>query len=297
VIPPAWTSVWICPSPNGHLQATGYDAKGRKQYRYHARYRRVRDRVKFDRLAGFCEALPLLRQRIRVDLAKAGLPREKVLATVVLLLEATSIRVGNAEYARSNQSYGLTTLRNKHVEISPAGVRFRFRGKSGQDQEVELNDRRLARIIQQCHDLPGQDLFEYVGPDGEVMRINSSDVNQYLKEITGAEFTAKEFRTWAGTVLMARALANAGKFESEAQGRRKVVTSVKAVAEKLGNKPATCRKYYVHPSVIEMYLRDCLPRIPKPVKGPESDTELSAEERSVLRLITASPRGRSRTAA
>jgi len=236
VIPPAWTSVWICPHANGHIQAVGRDAKGRKQYRYHARYRRVRDRVKFQHLSAFCAALPKIRRRIDKDLARHGLPREKVLATVVRLLESTSIRIGNAEYAKNNQSYGLTTLRDRHVEISASTVRFKFRGKSGQEQEVELHNRRLARIVQQCHDLPGYDLFQYVDEKGKACRFGSSDVNQYLKEITGQEFTAKEFRTWSGTVLMARELNESGPFESPTEGKRKVVAAIKAVAEKLGNK-------------------------------------------------------------
>jgi len=298
VIPPAWTAVWICPSANGHIQAVGRDAKGRKQYRYHARYRQVRDRLKFNRLALFCEVLPAIRQRIHKDLAKPGLPREKVLATVALLLETTFIRIGNEEYARTNKSYGLTTLRNKHVEISSDGVLFRFRGKSGQDHEVELNDRRLARIIQQCHDLPGQELFQYIDKEGQVCRIDSTDVNQYLREITGEEFTAKEFRTWSGTVLMARALDEGGAFDSDTEATHKVAAGVKAVAAKLGNKPATCRKYYVHPCVIESYLHGALPKISQFEQSSVSDSELSAEENCVLRLIASFEQaGRGRTAA
>src|SRR3954454_18988689 len=205
-VPPAYTDVWICPSPNGHLQATGRDARGRKQYRYHPKWREVRDETKFGRMVVFSEVLPKIRARVDTDLARPGLPREKVLATVVRLLEATSIRVGNDEYARTNGSYGLTTLRNKHVEISGGSVQFRFRGKSGKVHDVKLQDRRLARVIQQCHDLPGHELFEYVDEDGAVRRIASEDVNEYLKEISGQDFTAKEFRTWTATVLMARAL-------------------------------------------------------------------------------------------
>jgi len=291
VIPPAWTSVWICPDPNGHIQAVGRDAKGRKQYRYHSRYRQVRDRVKFDRLTAFCAALPAIRSRIEADLAKAGLPREKILATVVRLLEATSIRIGNVEYAKTNHSYGLTTLRNKHVQISGGAVRFRFRGKSGQTHEVELNDWRLARIIQQCHDLPGYELFHYVDETGEVCRIDSDDVNQYLKEISGDEFTAKEFRTWSGTVLMARALNECGSFESETDAKKKVVKAVKTVAERLGNKPATCRNYYVHPCVIDTYMQGKLPRIGKVQDTAKPDTDLSAEEFCVLQLIAGGSSG------
>jgi DNA topoisomerase-1 len=297
VIPPAWTSVWICPSPNGHIQAVGRDAKGRKQYRYHERYRQVRDRVKFNSLTAFCAALPAIRRRIEADLAKPGLPREKVLATVVRLLETTYIRIGNVEYAKQNRSYGLTTLRNKHVQFSGGAVRFRFRGKSGVEHEVELNDRRLARIIQECHDLPGQELFEYVDDDGEVRRVDSADVNQYLREITEDEFTAKEFRTWSGTVLMARALDERGPFKSETEAKRKVVAALKTVAEKLGNKASTCRKYYVHPCVIDIYMQAKLPRICRLVETARTETELSAEELCVLQMIVESEKEAGKTAA
>jgi DNA topoisomerase I len=285
VIPPAWTSVWICPDPNGHIQAVGRDAKGRKQYLYHARYRQIRDRVKFNRLAAFCASLPAIRSRIEADLAKTGLPREKILATVVRLLEATSIRIGNVEYAKTNHSYGLTTLRNKHVEISGGTVRFRFRGKSGQDHEVKLNDRRLARIIQQCHDLPGYELFQYVDESGEVCRVASDDVNQYLREVSGQDFTAKEFRTWSGTVLMARALDECGSYESETDAKRKVAAAVKTVAQKLGNRPSTCRTYYVHPGIIDTYMQGNLPRMGELVEADKPDTELSAAELCVLEVI------------
>ena len=285
VIPPAWASVWICPSANGHIQAVGRDAKGRKQYRYHARYRKVRDRVKFHQLTAFCSVLPKVRRRIESDLAKPGLQREKVLATVVRLLETTYIRIGNVEYAKNNKSYGLTTLRDKHVEISAGTIRFRFRGKSGQDHEVELSDRRLARIIQQCHDLPGYELFQYVDETGEARPVDSGDVNQYLKEITGQDFTAKEFRTWSGTVLMARALDEIGPFDSEADAKRKIAAAVKTVAEKLGNKPATCRSYYVHPCVIDNYMHGKLPNMKDLMEKAESDADLSAQEECVLQMI------------
>jgi DNA topoisomerase-1 len=287
-IPPAWTQVWISPDPGGHIQAVGRDAKGRKQYRYHERYRTIRDRVKFDRLVAFSAALPAIRSRVEHDLRKQGLPREKVLATVVRLLESTCIRIGNKEYAKSNGSYGLTTLRNKHVEISAGTVRFRFCGKSGKTHEVKLNDRRLARIIQQCHDLPGYELFQYVDEEGEVRKIGSDDVNQYLKEITGEDFTAKEFRTWSGTVLMARALDECGAFESKTDAKRKVVAAVKEVARKLGNTPSTCRNYYVHPCVIETYMEARLPRIGELIEKEAAETDLSADESCVVDLIAAS---------
>jgi DNA topoisomerase-1 len=237
--------------------------------------------VKFNRLPAFCAVLPQIRRRVERDLAKPGMPREKALAAIVKLLETTNIRIGNAEYAKNNDSSGLTTLRDEHVEFNGGKALFRFRGKSGQEHEVELNDRRLARIVQQCHDLPGYDLFQYVDEDGEVCKIGSADVNQYLKEISGQELTAKEFRTWAGTVLMARALAEAGGFESETEAKKKVAEAVKSVARKLGNKPATCRAYYVHPCVIEAYLGRAAPEGVK-VKAPAA---LSEEEARVLALI------------
>jgi DNA topoisomerase-1 len=297
VIPPAWTNVWICPDPNGHIQAVGRDAKGRKQYRYHARYRQIRDRVKFDSLSGFCEVLPQIRRTINADLARQGLPREKVLATVVRLLETTYIRIGNEEYARENESYGLTTLRNEHVEVSASTVLFRFRGKSGVHHEVKLNDRRLARIIQECHDLPGQDLFEYVNGDGELRRVGSAEVNQYLREITGQDFTAKEFRTWSGTVLTARELDQAGPFESETEAKRKILAAIKSTAQRLGNKPSTCRAYYVHPRVLEAYMDRELPVLCRLPESNGAKTELSAEEVCVWKLISSRSSARPRRSA
>lgn len=254
VIPPAWTDVWICPSPNGHLQAVGRDAKDRKQYRYHPDYRSVRDETKFGRMLQFGAALRKIRQRVSSDLRKPGLPREKVLALVVKLLESTCMRVGNDEYARQNCSYGLTTLRDKHASIRGSHVRFTFRGKSGQEQDIELNDAHLARIVKRCRDLPGYELFQYIGEDGNHYRIDSSDVNSYLREITGQDFTAKDFRTWGGTGLAALALETLGACESETSARKNVIAAVKAVAAKLGNRPATCRKYYVHPAILDAYM-------------------------------------------
>ena len=253
-IPPAWTDVWICPDPVGHLQATGRDARGRKQYRYHARWRVRRDESKFERLIDFGRALPRIRRRCDADLARPGLTREKVLATVVRLLETTLIRVGNDEYARLNRSFGLTTLRGRHVRVDGTSIRFRFRGKSGQRHEVGLRDRRLAAIVRRCQELPGQELFAYIGPDGEVHDIASDDVNDYLREISGADVTAKDFRTWAGTVLAYRALRAAGVAEDARDAQRNVVAAVKQTALQLGNTPAVARRSYVHPAVVDAYL-------------------------------------------
>jgi DNA topoisomerase I len=252
-IPPAWNDVWICPSPNGHIQATARDAKGRKQYRYHERWREVRDETKYNRMNAFGEALPIIRKRVNADLALAGLPREKVLATVVRLLETTFIRVGNPEYARDNKSYGLTTMRNRHVAVSGSTLRFQFRGKSGKQHRVALTDPRLAKIIKRCQDLPGQELFQYL-EDGELQSIGSAEVNQYLREITGQDFTAKDFRTWAGTVLAALALKQFDAFEGETEAKKNIVEAIQTVAECLGNTPAICRKCYIHPTILEAYL-------------------------------------------
>ena len=235
VIPPAWRDVWICPDARGHLQATGRDARGRKQHRYHARWRQVRDETKYYRLIGFAQALPAIRRRTAADVRRAGLPRDKVLAAVVQLLEKTVIRVGNDEYARHNRSFGLTTLRDGHVAISGARLTFSFRGKSGIEHEVDLNDRRLARIVKACRDLPGYDLFQYVDDDGGRQAIGSSDVNEYLRSISGCDFTSKDFRTWAGTVLAASLLRDFEAFHSETEAKRNIVKAVESVAKRLGN--------------------------------------------------------------
>jgi len=254
VIPPAWQDVWICPQANGHLQATGRDARGRKQYRYHPKWRTVRDEVKYERMINFGKALPQIRKEVDRGLSLPGLPRDKVLATIVYLLEATMIRIGNDEYARENKSYGLTTLRNRHVKIDGSEVEFRFRGKSGVHHDVKVHDKRLARIIGRTRDLPGQHLFEYVGDDGEPHTVDSSDVNDYLRDITGEEYTAKDFRTWSGTVLAALALQEFEKVDSEAQAKKNVVRAIESVAAKLGNTPSVCRKCYVHPAVLDAYM-------------------------------------------
>jgi DNA topoisomerase-1 len=253
-IPPAWTDVWICPQANGHLQATGRDARGRKQYRYHAKWREARDEVKYERMINFGKVLPQIRKEVDRALKLPGLPREKVLATIVYLLEATMMRIGNDEYARENKSYGLTTLRNRHVTIDGSDVEFRFRGKSGVYHDVKVHDRRLAKIIQNTRDLPGQDLFQYLDDAGERHTVGSSDVNDYLRAITGEEYTAKDFRTWSGTVLAALALQAFEEVGSEAQAKKNVVRAIETVAEKLGNTPSVCRKCYVHPAVLDAYL-------------------------------------------
>jgi DNA topoisomerase-1 len=252
-IPPAWRDVWICPDPQGHVQATGRDVRGRKQYRYHPRWREVRDETKYHRMLAFGMALPKIRARTARDLLRQGLPREKVLATVVRLLETTLIRIGNDEYARANRSFGLTTLRDRHVSIRGAHVRFEFRGKSGIAHGIDLHDKRLARIIQQCRDLPGQELIQYVDEAGTRHTVGSTEVNAYLREIAGDDFTAKDFRTWAGTVLAARALRELAPFSSQRRAKRNVVEAVEAVAMILGNTRSVCRKCYIHPQVVDAY--------------------------------------------
>ncbi|HEX6974304.1 MAG TPA: hypothetical protein VF147_07885 [Vicinamibacterales bacterium] len=254
VIPPAWTHVWICPDERGHLQATGRDARGRKQYRYHPRWREVRDETKYHRMIGFAHALPAIRRRTSVDLRRQGLPREKVLAAVVQLLEKTLIRVGNDEYAKQNHSFGLTTLRDGHVEVKGQRVRFAFRGKSGVEHEVDLEDRRLAKVVKACRDIPGYDLFQYYDEEGGRQAIGSADVNTYLQDVTGFDFTSKDFRTWAGTVLAAQLLRAFEQSESDAQRKKNIVSAVEAVAKRLGNTKAVCRKCYIHPAVFDAYL-------------------------------------------
>ncbi len=260
-IPPAYTDVWICPLTNGHLQATGRDAKGRKQYRYHPLWRSVRDQTKFTRMLVFSQALPSLRERLEQDLSLPGLPKEKVLATVLRLMELTRIRVGNEEYARTNASYGLTTLRDQHVEIRGSKVQFNFRGKSGVEHEIAIADQRLAKIVKRCQDIPGQELFQYRADHGEYQTITSGDVNDYLREITGQDFTAKDFRTWAGTVLAASTLAEMGSFTSATAAKKNIVQAIKTVAAHLGNRPATCRKYYVHPAILAAYEDETLHQV------------------------------------
>ena len=284
-IPPAYTDVWICPSSNGHIQATGRDARGRKQYRYHPRWREVRDETKFGRMLAFSEVLPKIRERIDRDLGRPELPREKVLATVVSLLECTRIRVGNDEYAKANRSYGLTTLQDRHVEISGANLRFEFRGKSGKTHRVDLNDRRLARIVQRCQALPGEDLFQYIDDEGVRQTIGSGDVNDYIREISGEEFTAKDFRTWAGTLLAVAALNEVGGYTTQRQAKSNVLRAIDRVAEQLNNTRAVCRKYYVHPAVFDTYLAGTMVEALKNGTTQAAKNALGDEEASVVRLL------------
>ena len=282
-IPPAWTDVWICPDPNGHIQATGRDARGRKQYRYHPRWTEVRDAAKYDRLADFARALPRIRERVEQDLKQPGIPRTKVLAAVVKLLEQTSIRIGNEEYRRENKSFGLTTFLDRHVQFEGNRVRFQFKGKSGKKHSIELNDRRLARIVKQCQDVPGQELFQYLDDDGTHHAIGSADVNEYLREISGADFTAKDFRTWNGTVLALRNLRVCEPPSTARAGKRTVTTAIKEVASRLGNTPAVCRKAYVHPVVLNAYLEGSL--TPEAGLTQAPDHGLSEEEECVIGLL------------
>jgi DNA topoisomerase I len=285
-IPPAWTDVWICPSPKGHLQATGRDAKGRKQYRYHARWREVRDETKYDRMIAFGESLPKIRARTDRDLALPGLPREKVLATVVQLLEKTLIRVGNDEYARQNKSFGLTTMRDRHVAVNGSTVRFEFRGKSGKAHAIDVRNRKLAAIVKRCRDLPGYELFQYIDENGDRQVIDSSDVNQYLREITGEDFTAKDFRTWSGTVLAARALRELPS-ETATEAKKNLVQAIEAVAGLLGNTKSVCRKCYIHPAIIDSYLdRSLLETLEQRADAALDDPgDLQPDELAVLKFL------------
>jgi DNA topoisomerase I len=287
VIPPAWTDVWICPDPRGHLQASGRDARGRKQYRYHARWRQVRDETKYDRLIGFATKLPLIRKRTSADLRNPKLTREKVLAAVVQLLEKTLIRVGNDEYAKENQSYGLTTLRDGHVDVNGGRVRFSFRGKSGVEHDIKLDDRRLARIIKACRDMPGYDLFQYYDADGQRHTVGSDDVNAYLKEITGEDYTSKDFRTWAGTVLAADMLRAFDAFGSDTEAKRNIVRAVESVAQRLGNTKAVCRKCYIHPAILDAYVdRSMLKTVAdRARRAARKPNDLTAAEAAVLGLL------------
>jgi DNA topoisomerase-1 len=278
-IPPAWTEVWICAKANGHIQAVGRDQKGRKQYRYHERWREVRDAHKYDRVIAFGRALPKLRKRVDEDLSRRGLPREKVLAAVIRVMEMTLIRVGNEEYAKQNKSFGLTTLRDRHAKIGASGAVFEFRGKSGKVHKTGFNDRRLARIVKACQDLPGQRLFQYLDEDGVQHVVESSDVNAYLREVLGEDFSAKDFRTWAGTLSAARGLIELPQCSSASDAKRNINTCVKAVAGVLGNTAAVCRSAYIHPVVIESYQKGALPL--KPAKDSR------AFELAVLRFLEA----------
>ena len=289
-IPPAYTDVWICPSTNGHIQAMGRDARRRKQYRYHQRWRAARDENKYDRMVLFGEALPKIRKRVEADLALPGLQQNKVLATVVQLLQQTFIRVGNEEYARDNKSFGLTTMKGRHVDVTGSKLRFRFQGKSGIKHDVDIQDRRIAKIVAKVQDLPGQNLFQYLDDDGEARDITSQDVNDYLREITGEDFTAKDIRTWAGTVLAAIALNAAGAFETKKQAKANIKNAIGAVAEILGNTPAICRKCYIDPVVLESYLDgDIIEGLKRKTdEALEGDAvDLRASEVAVLKFLQA----------
>lgn len=288
VIPPAYTDVWICAKANGHIQATGRDAKGRKQYRYHSAFREVRESTKYEHMLEFAKGLPAIRKTIDEHMSLRGLPREKVLATVVHLLESTLIRVGNSDYVKQNKSYGLTTLRDPHVKVEGGELRFQFKGKSGKTWKLQVKDRRIARIVKACQDLPGQDLFQYLDESGEQQSIASADVNAYLKEITGSEITAKDFRTWAGTVLAALALAEFEAFDSDAKAKKNIRAAIETVAARLGNTPSICRKCYVHPEVLDAYLDGgLLLDIKEQVEAElrEDLASLRPEEAAVLALL------------
>ena len=285
-IPPAYTDVWICADPNGHIQATGRDARGRKQYRYHPRFREARDSTKYERMLDFAAALPALRARVDEDMSRRGMPREKVLATVVHLLETTMIRVGNADYAKQNKSHGLTTLNDRHVKVDGAQIRFRFKGKSGKEWDLGIRDRRVARIVKASQDLPGQHLFQYLDDEGERRSVTSGDVNAYLREISGTDITAKGFRTWTGTVLAALALAEYEKADSQAAAKRNVREAIEQVSARLGNTPTICRKCYVHPQVIDSYLSDELAlEIGEEIAEELDKPALRPEERQVLEFL------------
>lgn len=298
-IPPAWNEVWICPSPNGHIQAAGRDARGRRQYRYHPEWQRVRDEAKYERTIAFARALPRLRRRVQRDLRLRSLPRRKVIAAVVRLLELTLVRVGNEEYARDNNSFGLTTLRSRHARTGRGGLKLTFRGKGGKQHSVGIRDRRVARIVRACQDLPGQHLFQYVDEDGQPQRVDSDDVNEYLREAMGDEFSAKDFRTWAGTVLAARAfqaleqatgdeqLTRAAALGRPNRARSALTAAVEQVAQQLGNTPTVCRKCYIHPQIIDAYIDGTLAEAlsNRAADALEHDRGLRGEERLVLSLL------------
>ena len=287
VIPPAWTDVWICPSARGHLQATGRDARGRKQYRYHARYRAVREETKYEKLVTFGHCLPGIRRRVKRDLKLPGLPENKVLATVVRLLDLTHIRVGNDEYARENQTFGLTTLRDRHVRIEGSGLTFQFNGKSGKAHRIDVRDKQLARIVKRSRDLPGYELFQYLDESGARVAVESGMVNRYLRDAAGRDITAKDFRTWHGTVCAAQQLSLCGPASSKTEQKRNVVAATKAVSARLGNRPATCRKHYIHPAVLEMYEEGCLHRRMTVNAARRAQRGLEPVERCVLKLLEA----------
>jgi DNA topoisomerase-1 len=285
VIPPAWEDVWICPWANGHIQAVGYDTRGRKQYRYHPAWQQVRDEQKYSKLIEFAHALPAIRRRVKRDLARPGLPREKVLAAVVRLLEITRIRVGNEEYARQNSTYGLTTIRNGHAEVKSGVIRFEFKGKHQIKHEIEVENSELAKVVRKCQDLPGHELFEYFDDDGQTRDVKSADVNEYLRSIAGHEFSAKDFRTWAGTVAAAYELSECEPCTSQTAAKRVLSQAIERVAERLGNTKSVCRKCYIHPAVIAAYLETTLHDELHPRHKSKKRPQLPAHEAAVLRLL------------
>lgn len=285
-IPPAWTDVWICPQRNGHILATGRDERGRKQYKYHPRWREARDATKYYRMISFAEALPTIRRRVREDLALRGLQQRRILAAVVQLLDETAIRIGNEEYARTNQSFGLTTLHQDHVDVTGATLHFHFVGKAGKEQAIDVRDRRVARIVRQMEELPGQELFQYVDEEGQLRSIGSHDVNEYLREISGEEFTAKDFRTWHGTLVAAEALHESGTAETKTEAKRHVKEAIERAAQHLGNTPTICRKSYVHPGVIDAYNEGTLSQIfNEDQRDAETESDLGPAGRAVLTLL------------
>jgi DNA topoisomerase I len=290
-IPPAWTRVWISTDPQSHLQATGRDAKGRKQYRYHARWRDVRDATKFHRMLDFAAALPRIRAGVEADIARPGLPREKMLAAAVRVLERTLIRIGHEEYTRKNHSFGLTTLRERHVKIDGAQIHLHFRGKSGVIRALDLHDARLARILRKCQELPGHELFHYVREDGQTALIDSGTVNEYLRELSGGDFTAKDFRTWAGTVLAALTLSDLPRYRTVAQAKKNVVEAIRRVSQRLGNTPSVCRKSYIHPEVLGGYMDGHLGKL---LADRRKALDLAAGEALVIAFLK--QRGRLRPA-
>jgi DNA topoisomerase-1 len=296
-IPPAWTDVWICPTENGHIQATGRDVRGRKQYRYHSGWSEVRDGAKFERTIAFGRALPRIRRHVTRDLARRKLDRRKVLAAMVKLLETTLVRIGNEEYARQNRSFGLSTMKDRHVKIGRGTLHFEFRGKSGKDHEIDLHDARLAKIVRQTQELPGQDLFQYLDEEGKPQKITSTDVNEYLREIAGSEFSAKDFRTWAGTVLAALALREFEAFETKTQAKKNLTQAIERVAQRLGNTPAICRKCYIHPVVMNSYLDgETLEQIEARAEDVLNRglPKLSREEQQVLKFLKRRLRAKTR---
>lgn len=288
VLPPAWTNIWICPNPLGHLQATGYDTLNRKQYRYHEEWNKIRNETKYYRMLEFGKHLPIIRERIEKDLRTQGLNRNKVLALVVSIMERTFVRIGNASYEKQYGSYGLSTLRDRHAKINGNSVFFRFKGKKGVLQEVELKNKKLAKLVKKCRDIPGYDLFQYYDEDGQRQSIDSGSVNEYLKEITGCDFTAKDFRTWGGSINAMRSFNEIGSYESSSQAKKNIVKVIDQVSQILGNTRSICKKYYIHPTLIEAYEDGCLLdyfRELDTIEEDENITGLTCEEKLLMKVL------------